>query len=81
MIPLVQHALHGLHALLSQADVCQREDALLFVQKSQHGPFPVKGRDDRDADVHIATGDAHANAAILRQALFGDVQPGHDLDA
>jgi hypothetical protein len=42
---------------------------------------PCADGHDRDAEVDVAALDAHAEAAVLRDALLGDVQLGHDLDA
>ena len=41
----------------------------------------VRGGDDGDAEVDGAAGDAQLEAAVLRHALLGDVELGHDLDA
>ncbi len=49
--------------------------------KTHDDAFAVNHRDDRDADVDLAALDAHLDAAVLRQALLGDVEPRHDLDA
>ena len=50
-----------------------------LVQKTHDDAFAVQHRDDRDADVDLAAGDAQLDAAVLRQSLLGDVQPRHDL--
>src|SRR5205814_4767463 len=41
----------------------------------------VRGRNDRDAEVDGAAGQAQLEAAVLWHALLGDVELGHDLDA
>src|SRR6185369_5803296 len=76
-----QHSLQRPYAMFPQTDVGQGEDPLFLVQQAQHGPLSVVGRNDRDADIDIAAGDQHPDAAVLRQAFFGDVETGHDLDA
>ena len=47
----------------------------------QHDAFAVDHRDHGDADVDLAAGHAQLDAAVLRQAPLGDVQPRHDLQA
>ena len=63
------------------AERIEVEPARLLVEQAQHDAFAVAGRDRRDADVDRAAGDAQRDAAVLRQALLGDVEPRHDLDA
>ena len=41
----------------------------------------MRGGQRGDAHVNLPPGQPQADAAILRQALFGNVQTGHDLDA
>ena len=53
----------------------------LFVENAQHGIFAVNRGHDRDAEVDQAALVAHAEAAVLRHALLGDVELAHDLDA
>src|SRR5439155_15174716 len=50
-------------------------------QKPHHDAFAVNHRDDGDADVDFAAVDSHLDPAVLRQTLFGDVEPGHNLEA
>ena len=40
-----------------------------------------RGRRGRDAHVDVLAGHLAPDAAVLRQPLLGDVEPGHDLDA
>ena len=51
------------------------------VEQTHDDALAVGGRDGRDADVDVLAGELDADAAVLRQALLGDVQAGHDLDA
>src|SRR5712691_2957319 len=60
-------------------DVRQVEDHAPFIQEAQHNPFAEEHRDDRDTHVDLAAGDPQLDAAVLRQTLFGDIQPRHDL--
>jgi hypothetical protein len=71
---------HRLHARL-HAERGQFEPAGLLVQQAQHDTLAVPGGHRRDAHVDRAAGDAQADAAVLRQALLGDVEARHDLDA
>ena len=57
------------------------EAARLLVEQAQHDALAVAGGQRGDAHVDRAAGDAQADAAVLRQALLGDVEPRHDLDA
>ena len=66
----------GLHA-----ERFERELHPALVQEPHHDAFAVQHRDHRHADVDLAAGNAELDAAVLRQALLGDVQPGHDLQA
>ena len=53
----------------------------LLVEDTQHHAFAVARGNGRDAHVDRASGDPQADASVLRQALLGDVELGHDLDA
>ena len=46
-----------------------------------HHALAVGRGQDGDADVDVLAGDLDADAAVLGQALLGDVEAGHDLDA
>ena len=52
-----------------------------FVEQAQHDAFAVVGGQGGNAHIDGLAGNAHADAAILRQAFFGNVEAGHDLDA
>ncbi len=64
----------GLHA-----ERFERKLHAALVQKTHDDAFAVQHRDHRHADVDLAARNAELDAAVLRQALFGDVEPGHDL--
>src|SRR5439155_12038869 len=66
---------------LGHAEMLGAQDRVAAVEDSQHDRFAVDHRDDRDADVDLAAGDFELDAAVLRQALFGDVQVRQNLDA
>ena len=63
------------------AEARQIEPAGLLVEQAQYNAFAVPGRDRRHPDVDRFARHAQRNAAILRQAFFGDVELRHDLDA
>ncbi len=65
----------------AHAEGVQREAPGLLVEQAQHHALAVTGRDGRDAHVDRAAGDAKRDAAVLRQALLGDVEGGHHLHA
>src|SRR5262245_22800178 len=63
------------------AHVGEVENHAPLVQETHDDAFTVNHRDDRHADIDLAVLHAHLDAAVLWQALLGDVEPGHDLDA
>ena len=52
-----------------------------LVEHAQHGVFAVDGGHDGDAEIDQPALVAHAETAVLRHALFGDIQLAHHLDA
>ncbi len=50
-------------------------------QNTQHDRLAVIRRQRADAEVDLALIDRQLDAAVLRQALFGDVDAGHDLQS
>ena len=78
---LVDQLVDQRQRLRVHAERVQVEPSRLLVEQAQHHPLAVAGRDRRDAHVHRAAGDPERDAAVLRQALLGDVEPRHDLDA
>src|SRR5690606_1345014 len=53
----------------------------LAVEDAQHGILAVDAGHDGNAHVDLAPERPHLEAAVLRDAAFGDVEFGHDLDA
>src|SRR5580704_11765825 len=51
------------------------------VQQAQHDTLAERGRYRGHAQVDIAAGDAQPDSAVLRQALLGNIEARHDLDA
>src|SRR5262249_46638032 len=52
-----------------------------LVQNTHDHAFTVDHGNNRDADVNLAAVNLQLHAAVLRQALFRDIQPRHDLQA
>ena len=63
------------------AEIGQFQHRPGFVEQPQHHPFAERGGDDGNPNVHAPVGDLDLDPPILGQALFGDVEPRHDLDA
>ena len=66
----------GIHA-----ETLEFQPAGVFVEQTQHNPLAMPGWHRGDANVHGATRDAQRESSVLRQALLGDVEFRHDLDA
>src|SRR5688572_20337738 len=75
----------GQHPLVEaenvQAKVLELLRHRLLVEDTDDRVFAVCGRNDRNAEVDGAAGDAQLEATVLRHALLRDVQLRHDLDA
>ena len=50
-----------------------------FIEDPQHEAFPVDHRNDRHADIDFPAVHLELDAAVLRQTLFRDIEPRHDL--
>ena len=61
------------------AEAGQRELGLALVEQAQHRAFAMHAGQRRHPHVDRAPADAQRDAAVLRQALLGDVELGHDL--
>ena len=61
------------------AELFERKLHAALVEQPHDDPLAVQHGNDRDADVDLAAVHLKLDAAVLRQALLGDVQPGHDL--
>ena len=75
-----QFAEGGVKVVL-HAELAERELHRALVQQTQHDAFAVDHGDHGNADIDLAAADPQLDAAVLRQAALGDVQPGHDLQA
>src|SRR5262249_44933063 len=80
-VRLVDELIHGGLGVRIHAEGVQVEPACLLVENTQHHALAVPGGDGRYAYVDRTAGDFQADAAILRQALLGDVEARHDLHA
>ncbi|MNX75596.1 hypothetical protein D3C86_1070770 [compost metagenome] len=63
------------------AEVFQPQVGLILVEDAQHHPLARPRRQGRDPHVQRLAAQGQRDAPVLRHALFGDVQPRHDLDA
>src|SRR5690349_11373630 len=59
----------------------ETQERLAAIENTKHDRFAVNHRNDRNAKVDFAPGDAKTNASVLRDALFSDVQVRKNLDA
>ena len=62
-------------------ELVQAQEDLAAHQQAQRDALAVHGRHGRNADVDLLAANPNIDAAILRQALLGDVHAGHHLDA
>ena len=67
--------------MLVEAQRFEVQEVLRAGQQAHHHALAVRYGQGGEAHVVVAAGDLEADAAILRQALLGDVQVSHDLDA
>ena len=67
--------------LVADAETVEADERLASVEDAQGDAFAVACRQGRDAHVEGAASEGQRDAAILRHALLGDVQPAHHLDA
>src|SRR5665213_930350 len=67
--------------VLGHADVGEVKDHAALVKQTHDDAFAVDHGDDRHTNVYFAVLHAHLDTAVLRHALLGDVETGHDLDA
>ena len=65
----------GAHAQLTQFQA-----ASLLVEQTQYHPLAVPGRQGRNPHINCPANQSQTDTAVLRQAFFGDIQLGHDLD-
>jgi hypothetical protein len=80
-VRLGDQVLEALQHLALHAHGFQAQLAFGLVQQPQHGPLAMGAGQRRDPHIHRTGADAQRDASVLRQAFFGDVQVGHDLQA
>ena len=75
-------AVHQRVVARAEAEVRQVEEDARLVQETHDDPLVAAARrDGADADVEALAGDLLRDAAVLREALLGDVERALDLDA
>ncbi len=72
--------LHGVVVFSTHAQLAQLQPPGLLVQQAQHHPLAMPGWQGGNPHIHCPADQPQADAAVLGQALFGNVQLGHDLD-
>jgi hypothetical protein len=80
-VGLVDQAVDAGQRRRIHAEAFQIQPAALLVEEPQYRALSEAGRQGGDAHVDLPAGDPQGNAAVLRQALLGDVELRHDLDA
>ncbi len=65
----------------SEAELVVVERHGAAVEHAQHDGLAVQRGNGGHAEVDLRAAHGQLDAAVLRQAALGDVQPGHDLDA
>src|SRR5690606_2005145 len=65
-----------------EPQIAQIQEDVGLLEQTHHDALVIAARRHRgDAHVDAAPGDAQRDAAVLGQALLGDIQPRHDLHA
>src|SRR5262249_52400206 len=70
-----------LEDVLAHPNLRQVQQGGGLVQQAHHDPLAVRGGNGGKADVDVAAGELDSDSPILGQALLGDVQLAHHLDA
>ncbi|MNZ92510.1 hypothetical protein D3C78_1115370 [compost metagenome] len=78
---LADQRLDALQRLALHAHGFERELGAALVEQTQHGALAMGAGQGGDAHVDGARAQAQADAPVLRQAFFRDVEVGHDLQA
>src|SRR4051812_49010457 len=76
----IDDLLERLVVVFLEAEVLNADADAVRPQNTQHAALAVVGRQSTYAEVHVGLVDAELDAAVLREALLGDVDAGHDLD-
>ena len=80
-VGIAHHLAQFADRLRLEAELVEVERDLAAVENAQHDAFAMRRRQGRDAEVDVDAANGQLDAAVLRQASLGDVEPGHDLDA
>src|SRR3546814_9261363 len=78
---LLQHLLELRHEVVGEAEPVEIEHHRLAVEQAHDHALAVRGGHGAHAQVQFLALHAQHDAAVLRQAALGDVEPRHDLDA
>ena len=77
----MEHRLVAAERLREEAEVGEVEQRRALVEHAHDDLLAVHRRQRRDAEVDLLAGDVRRHASVLRDALLGDVEVGHDLQA
>src|SRR5262249_20860824 len=80
-VGLVDQAAEVGEQLRLHAELVEVERHHRAIEDADDDAFSEHGGQDADAEVDGVAADVELDAAVLRQAAFGDVEIGHDLDA
>src|SRR5690606_5985377 len=80
-VRLVDELVHERLRARIHAERVELQAAGLLVEQTQYDALAMACRNRRDAHVDRTARDAQRDASVLRQALLGDVELRHDLDA
>ena len=80
-VRLANQRIHLRERRAVHAEARQVQPAGLLVQQAQHHALAVPGRNRRYPDVDRLACHPQRDPAVLRQALLGDIELRHDLDA
>src|SRR5438309_2288562 len=72
---------NGRFFVRSKTELVERQKNLSTSEQTQRYALAINGRHGRDANVDFFTFDADVDAAILRQALLGNIHSRHDFNA
>ncbi|MNM94699.1 hypothetical protein D3C81_1071160 [compost metagenome] len=78
---LGQHLAELRQEILGKAQTLEVEHHRFAVEQTHHYALAMRGGHGAHAQVQLLALHAQHDAAVLRQAAFGDVELGHDLDA
>ena len=67
--------------LRRETELVEAQENFPAREQAERNAFAINRRHGRNADVNFLALDADVDAAVLRQAFFGDVHAAHHLDA